>query len=267
MCQLAVIMIMEYVPEGKDLEHIDNLDTLFKKDKATSQQIFREIGKLVMLDALINNTDRFPVIWRHKGNIGNILFTSNPTSPVVGIDQTVTANKLENSVSYMYRVRLLLEQIIGFGLNNVQTFCVDLCREYIRVKRSYDVGRFGLRQMWIGLMQGICQICTHITLEKITQSREKIATTVKKVSSMMESPDPSGWGLERVRIEFLSTTLGLMNEYHERVVQRLEMTMKEEDEEIGEDFWKEFLDEEGNMTAMVDEAEWLKKKNAYFVIK
>jgi len=215
----------------------------------------------VILDALINNTDRFPVIWRHKGNIGNILFTSNPTFPVVGIDQTVTANKLEDSVGYMSRFRLLLEQILQFGTEtNTPTPIVDLCREYIKVKRLYDVGKFGLREMWIGLMMGICQISTHITLNKITLLHQNYTTTVQKLLSKMENKEFSGWGLERIRLEFLSTTLGLANEYSERIANRLKTLSEDKGYLLGENLWKEFVSEESHVTTLIDEDEWLKKR-------
>lgn len=45
-----------------------------------------------MFDVLINNWDRLPIIWDNDGNIGNIMFASNPNAPIAG-KELVRADK------------------------------------------------------------------------------------------------------------------------------------------------------------------------------
>jgi len=76
-----------------------------------------EIGRLVIYDCLINNWDRFELIWDHDGetNFGNLLFsngTSNSTAhPIVGIDQTLTCLDLKVGEKYLSRISELLVEM------------------------------------------------------------------------------------------------------------------------------------------------------------
>lgn len=38
---------------------------------------YLNLGKIISFDVLINNWDRFPLIWNNDGNFENLLFTNN----------------------------------------------------------------------------------------------------------------------------------------------------------------------------------------------
>eukprot|EP00475_Leptophrys_vorax_P046307 TRINITY_DN989_c0_g2_i1.p1 TRINITY_DN989_c0_g2~~TRINITY_DN989_c0_g2_i1.p1 ORF type:complete len:202 (+),score=65.27 TRINITY_DN989_c0_g2_i1:712-1317(+) len=117
---------MEFV-RGSTMNSVDP-DTLRGWLTETS---FEDIGKIFVLDVIINNFDRIPGnMWSNDGNIGNLMITKN--GRVYGIDQGVVAPANEEAVAaYLNKVSLnfgefkqdpsgckMVEEILNFVNSN-----------------------------------------------------------------------------------------------------------------------------------------------------
>lgn len=96
-----------------------NLDSL-DADSLTMQlteSSFTDIGRIFVLDVLLNNFDRIPgSIWKNKGNLGNLMSTNN--GRIYGIDQAlVTPNNEEAEVAYIEKVRCAFQGLMHNGLD------------------------------------------------------------------------------------------------------------------------------------------------------
>jgi hypothetical protein len=94
-----VVMLLEYV--------VGNTLPNTPLEQVREPSFLKQLGSLVALDSLINNSDRVPLIWDNPGNAKNIMTTKRA---VVGIDQP-TVTLAENSPEcqkYMKRLEELL---------------------------------------------------------------------------------------------------------------------------------------------------------------
>lgn len=66
---------------------------------------WRELGRLMAFDMLLNNLDRLPLAWTNDGNLGNVMLGSSQGA-VVGIDQSVhPISHPDGLLRYLDRVR------------------------------------------------------------------------------------------------------------------------------------------------------------------
>ena len=79
----ANLLIIEYV-SGVDLLHLSPKRAIGIFKTKEGKENLKNIGKLIVLDFLVNNLDRIPVVWFNVGNFRNVMFQDNST--VVGID-------------------------------------------------------------------------------------------------------------------------------------------------------------------------------------
>lgn len=61
---------------------------LHHSDEKIGAKVLKEIGRLVALDVITNNSDRLPLVWPNQGNISNVMFAERgPT--VISIDAKI----------------------------------------------------------------------------------------------------------------------------------------------------------------------------------
>lgn len=95
------MMVMEYI-DGSAMIGMPAHE--FLKDPQAASP-WRNLGRLMGLDLLINNSDRFPLAWDNVGNLGNVMLGSC-LGVVVGIDQSVQPiTSKEGLEIYCARVR------------------------------------------------------------------------------------------------------------------------------------------------------------------
>eukprot|EP00927_Polykrikos_kofoidii_P076084 TRINITY_DN7282_c0_g1_i1.p1 TRINITY_DN7282_c0_g1~~TRINITY_DN7282_c0_g1_i1.p1 ORF type:complete len:811 (-),score=111.24 TRINITY_DN7282_c0_g1_i1:51-2483(-) len=87
--------VLEFVP-GQSLQGVETHNLLKSLPGETLHGIWRDVGRLLAFDALINNLDRVPLLWDNDGNTGNLmLVTSASSSPapsqaaLIGVDQAI----------------------------------------------------------------------------------------------------------------------------------------------------------------------------------
>lgn len=93
----AFFLLIELVEGAYSLEDLMNHEEL-AREILTNPVVLNDIGRMVVMDIIINNCDRFPLdlIWEHEGNSSNVLFsiinTNNKgSSRVACIDQPYMA--------------------------------------------------------------------------------------------------------------------------------------------------------------------------------
>ena len=83
---------MEFVPGAVSLPSLGAVRCAAAFDPTTDggRRRLRELGGVVALDALIDNSDRLPVLWPNRGNARNVLLSENATganASVIALDQ------------------------------------------------------------------------------------------------------------------------------------------------------------------------------------
>jgi len=83
------------------------------KQLSTGSPLWYQIGRLTGFDMLINNFDRFPLVWSHCGNLGNVMIHSS-LGAVTGIDQSVQViTHPTGFANYLSRVRQAVAEARG----------------------------------------------------------------------------------------------------------------------------------------------------------
>mmetsp|Transcript_38027 Transcript_38027/g.83512 ORF Transcript_38027/g.83512 Transcript_38027/m.83512 type:complete len:290 (+) Transcript_38027:1-870(+) len=85
--------LLEFLP-GISVQGKEAHDRLTAMGPEPLRHFWRGVGRLIALDALINNLDRVPLLWNNEGNTGNLLLLpgrGSEEAQVLGIDQAVTA--------------------------------------------------------------------------------------------------------------------------------------------------------------------------------
>ncbi|KAL9645656.1 hypothetical protein ABK040_003389 [Willaertia magna] len=95
------------------------------------EMILKDIGKMIILDLVLNNVDRLPLnnIWQHEGNAGNILF-SNIKKKLVIIDSIQTSIvSEEGKVNYLEKVKNFIKSIRKSTIDNFNenSYINDTC--------------------------------------------------------------------------------------------------------------------------------------------
>ncbi|KAH3763104.1 hypothetical protein Pelo_5061 [Pelomyxa schiedti] len=98
---------MQYL-KGSDIEG----SKLSLYPPETLSQICTDFGCICSFDVLVNNSDRFPVIWDNEGNMGNLFIVSGRgyaiDNAICSIDPAVFP---ENYFKYINKVQGFLQTI------------------------------------------------------------------------------------------------------------------------------------------------------------
>jgi len=225
-----LVMLMEFI-HGKEFS-TPGVCELLCSDNENGQKRSFQLGRLIMFDVLINNWDRLPIIWDSKdGNIDNILFQDSEQTPIIGIDQSITSIITpEDRKIYLDKVRTLLTELCSFDFSHLQKFpFATKIQQFILAHQDlkFDIGRFGLRAAWIGMMRGALDIIENITIEKLRNEYNSLNQLVEEVLQNTVVGDiQSKYGLLRVNIEFLSEILAVFKEFQKKLTNRLQPLQK-----------------------------------------
>ena len=129
-----VIMVIELVEEAELLCGMPVASCAATLDATTESGARRlaQLGEMIAFDALINNSDRVPVVHGNQGNARNVIFSHGPSAPgggsdaasdVVAIDQCITSLSASSAVgaklyaAYKARVGSWLAACLRYGAN------------------------------------------------------------------------------------------------------------------------------------------------------
>jgi len=111
------LSVLEFV-RGPSLEGAEAQGALQRLTPECARALWRDVGRLCALDALINNVDRVPLLWDNEGNTANLMLAvPAPGLPaaLVGIDQAVGAIVRQGAgrARYLQRVGALARWCFG----------------------------------------------------------------------------------------------------------------------------------------------------------
>jgi len=222
-----IISVMEYIP-GTNLYKAD-LNLLFGKDTLHEQGKkflfemgmfnirYNTIGRILAYDVIINNWDRLPLIWDHAGNLENMLFTTNPEIPVIGIDQSVQSihQKLhpENFNKYTNKIIKLLQEITSYSVD--EGTAIGNIRNSIKTQTLYDIGEEGCKLLCKGLLSQIPIICEKLTPDVLQSLFNKFENDVNDlINTMIWGQDlASKYGITLINLDFLNNIIDIFKQF------------------------------------------------------
>ena len=68
---------MEYISDGFSLCHVpaEECPVALSASHGLGQARLWSLGRVLAMDMLVNNFDRFPLVWDNEGNAGNVMLT------------------------------------------------------------------------------------------------------------------------------------------------------------------------------------------------
>jgi hypothetical protein len=192
----AFFVLMEYIPDSVDLQDVD-------KELLETKEILQDIGRILVMDLVLNNWDRMPAgcMWKHEGNPNNMLFQKT-TKRCVAIDQSVTpvfenVHKEENEL-YLNQVRTFIQLIKKHEQGDpIESVC-----QMIENYSSVNISKEGREIISDSVVE---------TVKKLILLTEKDIKTLKeKVSGMLSGSD---WGdvfllmMKNVDVKFICSVI------------------------------------------------------------
>jgi len=210
------LMVMELVPGATMLEGCPPTKAAELLDPATpaGRRRLRELGALVAMDALLNNSDRATCgMFDNDGNARNILFTPGDDGHTVAIDQACCSLDPANTISkrlvdrYHQRLDQFLTDIWateagsggggGGGGSAEPSSPAGHIAQFLYNETVYDVGDDGRTMLLQGLREGACAVAA-IPTDFFTKLKDHFA-------SMVQTDWQNVWadGLKRIHPAFL----------------------------------------------------------------
>jgi len=178
------LLLMQFV-EGQCLGDFtkDQVEKeYFSITDPNTQKRFRDMGKLIALDMMTNNWDRFPYAWDNNGNIFNIMLQSltvNPPGKVVGIDFSITSiiKSLGSRPNpqydeYFVRIENLVKEEIQSGPpGHLSTGLAKVANAFWKAFQ-YILTANDIKNLRIGILEGVVRISniSSTTLENRLES-------------------------------------------------------------------------------------------------
>eukprot|EP00050_Salpingoeca_kvevrii_P007612 m.297354 g.297354 ORF g.297354 m.297354 type:complete len:361 (+) comp13595_c0_seq1:20-1102(+) len=135
-------IFMEFVP-GMTLKHPD-VHIALKDDKKKTKML-ESLAGLCVMDMLLNNFDRTPLIWPHNGNANNILFRLKDNDVTVhAIDQACIAITNQDGIADYLK---LVEEAVGEAVRGeIHGAHVTKIRKFFELYTDgFDIGDDGCR--------------------------------------------------------------------------------------------------------------------------
>lgn len=192
MVDMRYVVIMEYLV-GYTLKSIDS--TIFaqftgvKENKVT---ILRQIGALAALDALLNNSDRVPLIAQNPGNPGNLMFNKT-NGHVISLDNSIVSLKGNALVGYVERVASILQPICANP--SQQSGACSRIADVIKQYTAMTIGDAGMINIQEGIAQCVVE-CIRLDMASLMKTKQTLSRIDENVV-----------GLELISEEFLEVML------------------------------------------------------------
>jgi len=191
------------------------------KDILHNQSILRDIGRVISVDLLLNQWDRFPCggVWNNEGNPNNILFMDGDGhhSPSLrAIDNNITSidpsTRQENFLSYKNKVEQVLREIISHPTE--ETAAIKVVRNFILQQSTHDIGEDGSVVIQEGVMDGVKIMVSHLTKSEMEKMKMDVESQIRETLSLL-GVDDEHVGFSRINISFLDSMLELFKQSHE----------------------------------------------------
>nr|1CJA_A Chain A, PROTEIN (ACTIN-FRAGMIN KINASE) [Physarum polycephalum]1CJA_B Chain B, PROTEIN (ACTIN-FRAGMIN KINASE) [Physarum polycephalum] len=185
----ANILLMELV-RGITLNKLTTTSAPEVLTKSTMQQL----GSLMALDVIVNNSDRLPIAWTNEGNLDNIMLSERGAT-VVPIDSKIIP--LDASHPHGERVRELLRTLIAHPGHESSQF--HSIRDIITLYTGYDVGTEGSISMQEGFLATVRE-CASFDLDAFERELLSWQESLQKCHNLSISPQAIPFILRMLRI-------------------------------------------------------------------
>ena len=193
----SYLLFMDYL-RGKSFNEIDY--SFFRKhlgaeadaDALRTSRLLKDIGSMMVLDVLTNNCDRFPLIWEHRGNPGNIMVDRDDGSCAFSIDgQIIGIDNAEGRADYMGRVSTLLTD------RNFSPI-----REKIAEWTDYNIGEAGEEAIRAGFDETVAKV-----VEGHADLRAAMSTWREALAAISDPPLPD---MAQIDLKFVEDVMDHM---------------------------------------------------------
>mmetsp|Transcript_23442 Transcript_23442/g.61391 ORF Transcript_23442/g.61391 Transcript_23442/m.61391 type:complete len:403 (+) Transcript_23442:63-1271(+) len=139
----------------------------------------REIGRILALDVLCNNGDRFPLIWDNRGNPGNVMMARGVGKAVSIDSQIQPIDAVQHRVhfeAYLDKVRELVESLKAKG-DGEELPQFKRVRDKLLEFTAHDVGTAGTIEMQKGFLEvSANKDAFGITKDRLSKWRDAVAS-------------------------------------------------------------------------------------------
>ena len=190
-------------------------------DYMSNEHVLVEIGRIMILDVLLNNFDRFPLIWDNAGNLENVLFSDTPEGNVYAIDQAIyPVSKLlqQNYDKYIGKVKTLVDDIIAEDWKVTADSPIAKVRDSIKQWTNFDLTDTHMQFIRRGILQAICDVIAKLDPASVQKLKDKIAC-IGKIDWQNVFHD----GLKAVQLEFVQDIVQIFHNNSEAVHKALKI--------------------------------------------
>lgn len=153
--QSGSVVVMEFV-RGQPFDSFD-LTQAFPT-AASRSNMGRQLGRVLGVDLLLNNHDRFPVlpVWKHaEFNLGNFMLAEDGET-IVSIDHNLCAIKFAFAESHAKNVKQLLDAIVKQP-HSVCGFVNAFCQQF-KQQTGYEMDQDSALAFQEGVLDSVCTL-------------------------------------------------------------------------------------------------------------
>lgn len=200
---------------GKEPEQIkQTISNYFGNSK-----YLKQIGKILLLDVLLNNLDRMPLIWDNEGNLENLLF-SKETESVYAIDQAIypVSKKLEKNYNeYLRKVTNLVDDLTTLNWKSCSGSALDKVKNSVQLWTNYDFSDHHLHALRQGILETIQFVIDNISKEFLSDMKSKIGELGK-----IDWQDVFKTGFNAINLTFLHDVIDIFHSKKNQVALAIE---------------------------------------------
>jgi len=193
--------------------------------------MFKELGHLMALDILVNNSDRFPLIWGHQGNFSNIMISEN--GHIYSIDSKITPidEKSPMHNQYLKKVKDVVAAVRG-GVE-YETMQFRTVRECITNHLGFDIGKEGSVEAQKGFLETV-SLAANSDLPKDLKS---YTATIQKQFGNLRDVNLLGNSIKFVTLTWEAVKEGL-SQKEEETSDKGSTVIKRADDKLEECSWR-----------------------------
>jgi hypothetical protein len=200
-------MIMEFVDNSFEIGNVNEKELMH-------QDVLKDLGRIVILDLLLNNWDRMPVgmLWKHEGNPNNLLVNTK-LKRCFAIDQATTEIPQflypENHKEYMENVKLFMKTFQEIEPTSESP--IESISKFISLHSGFEISKEGKLFIFEGMTETIQKI-KKIDFGVISKIKQKIFKSFDQ--SINKKTNKNIWEpmMELVSEDFTFEIIGVIQE-------------------------------------------------------
>jgi hypothetical protein len=188
---------------------LEKLDSKASELIFSNQKILQNLGAILCFDVLINNWDRYPLIWKNDGNPNNIIYNTSSLE-IFAIDSTISSidKKLapENYKNHLNEIKNFIELISAEKAPHLNKI-----REFVKKHSNYELSDKDLENIKEGMQrtaEKIAETSPNIFRDCLSKVEAKLVKTIKVLGFQQDFV-----GMYNVNLEFLEEVLALFGTF------------------------------------------------------